>query len=207
MKIAIAGYARHRQAGDVAFEGVRQVRAAGTEPGSTVEMRFAAATVACQAGGARRSGTSCMRCKRFQRLVENDSAIAVQCRWSHADPVSAIMKLTTALVTVPSTTRVRLAKGLLREGSHRHLLVVDHYRLSGILARRDVAARATRGETIAHRFTPSPWVIDADATLGQAAALMKQREVGCLPVVRGGYLQGLLTDDILVELGVLPTRP
>jgi len=206
VKIAIGGYARRRLTDDIAFAGVREIRAVGTqsESNAPAEVRFEAATVTCQAGGARKSGSRCMRCKRFERLVERSGELSVQCRWTHEDRVGAIMSLVPALVTAPSTTRVRRARVLLGEGGPSHLLVVDRYRLSGVLARTDLVGRATRGETIAHRFTPSPWVIDADATLGQAAALMRQRQISSLPVVSGGYVQGLVTEATLFELGAVP---
>ena len=43
-----------------------------------------------------------------------------------------------------------------------------------------------------------PIVIDPDASVEEAALVMAERKIGCLPVVEGGRLVGMLTEtDVL----------
>jgi CBS domain-containing protein len=49
-------------------------------------------------------------------------------------------------------------------------------------------------------MTPEVAVIDADSTLYEAAAKMKARDIGPLPVCKDGHLVGMITDrDITVR--------
>ncbi len=66
-----------------------------------------------------------------------------------------------------------------------------------LLLRRDGGAR---GRTVKDVMVEQVVTIDSSATLAEAAQLMRDANVGVLPVVEGGRLRGLLTDrDIVVR--------
>lgn len=66
-----------------------------------------------------------------------------------------------------------------------------------LLLRRNGGAR---GRTVGDVMVEQVMTIDSSATLAEAAQLMRDANVGVLPVVEGGHLRGLLTDrDIVVR--------
>ena len=103
-----------------------------------------------------------------------------------------------------------------RRTQYRHLPIVDGETLVGILSERDVQrvapsmlTRITQEEyndifqntPIKRVMTPNPLVITPTTPLRDAAALMNGNKVGCLPVVEGGRLVGILTViDVLAVL-------
>ena len=210
MNIFVGGYAKMKRDDDIRFESIREVVARPkpattqllTVDNSSVRARFAGSSVQCQGGGERKSGDSCMGCRRFVRLVPRKDKVAVQCRWTNKDRVEDVMTLANVLITVPSTTRVRRAKAVMRQTGLSHLLVVDRYQLTGVLSRGDIAPKAVRGESISLRVTRSPWIIGADDTVGEARAVMAARDIGCLPVVREGRVRGVITRADLNRLGM-----
>lgn len=90
-----------------------------------------------------------------------------------------------------------------RRGIH-HLVVMDRGRVVGIISERDlggrrgVALRANR--TVAEAMAPHVVSAKPTTTLRQAANLLRGRGVGCLPVVDGGKLRGILTVSDVLEL-------
>ncbi len=115
----------------------------------------------------------------------------------------------TQLIT--ATPEMSLAEGqrLMRDNNIRHVPVVSGKRLVGMLTDRDVreaspspATTLTRGE-IAYRMETTPiqtcmtkdvvW-IGPDIEMVDAARLLLQRKIGCLPVVDKNTLVGVVTD-------------
>lgn len=103
-----------------------------------------------------------------------------------------------------------------RRTQFRHLPIVDGETLVGILSERDVQrvapsmlARITQEEyndifqntPIKRVMTPDPLTVTPATPLREAAGLMNGNKVGCLPVVEGGRLVGILT--VIDVLGVL----
>jgi acetoin utilization protein AcuB len=104
---------------------------------------------------------------------------------------------------------------LLREKKIRHLPVVDKKgKLIGVLARTDLLhaspSRATTLSVFEMNFllanlhvqevmsTP-PVTVSEDAPLEEAARVMVQEKIGCLPVMRDGELVGLITETDIFE--------
>jgi CBS domain-containing protein len=124
--------------------------------------------------------------------------------------------MTRKVRTVRPNEPVAEAKAAMESGGFRHLVVVDDDgAIEGVLSHRDLffgplawsigqglaayekLLHATRVKDVMHRDVVT---IDASAKLTEAAALMRERRIGCLPVVEGDRLAGLLTEGDLVAL-------
>jgi CBS domain-containing protein len=113
--------------------------------------------------------------------------------------------------TLDRNEKLRLADDLMRMERIRHLPVLDEDgTLVGIVSQRDLFRGALArsmgyGEHAQQRLmeqlqvkevmTNEPVCIGPDATLREAAALMLERRVGCLPVVERGRLVGILSES------------
>jgi acetoin utilization protein AcuB len=132
--------------------------------------------------------------------------------WIVAEPVRRWMR--TPVTTIGAGTTVREAAALMRTGALHHLPVVDaRGRLVGIVTDRDLrqvvfdAAVAARLPASAARLGDLPvrdvmtWgvvTVTPATDLRAAAALMRERRLGALPVVEGGRVVGMLTEHDLV---------
>jgi acetoin utilization protein AcuB len=118
------------------------------------------------------------------------------------------------LVTIQANESVERAQTLMATYGIRHLPVLDGTRLVGVISDRDLRAvmiplrsraRARRpilalpaAVRVAEAMTPDPVVIPRSADIEQAARLMVERKIGCLPVVERGRLAGIVTEaDVL----------
>jgi acetoin utilization protein AcuB len=109
------------------------------------------------------------------------------------------------VVLSPQTTGAE-ALGLCTERRIRHLPVLEEGRLVGIVSDRDLRSaapalgdpeRASALEKIRIADVMSPDVITAhpDDPVEEAANKMRERKIGCLPVVEGGELVGIITSS------------
>ncbi len=118
--------------------------------------------------------------------------------------------MTSEVETVqPSSTLAELLD-LLQERNIRHVPVVDDEgELVGLVTQRDLLRRslaargdlplAVREEVVSHRtvdefMTAGVMTVDPDAPLGEAAELILDNKLGCLPVVEGPHLVGIITE-------------
>ncbi len=134
--------------------------------------------------------------------------------------------MASSLTTLPRESSLLDAAITMRRSSVRHLPVVDGERLVGIITERDVQRCApsllspiTQEEYNAtFENTPiervmfrSPVTVTPDTTVRDAVMLMLDRKVGCLPVVEGERLVGILTRSDLLNLLMsslpAPTEP
>ncbi len=122
------------------------------------------------------------------------------------------------VITIGPQATLREAHQLMWERGIRHLPVVDEGRLVGILTDRDIRLATSV-------LKPNPLSCDAKVyevmkrpvltadpldPVEDAARLMREEKVGCLPVVEGRELVGIITGiDLLDALIVLTgaTRP
>jgi acetoin utilization protein AcuB len=123
--------------------------------------------------------------------------------------------MTREVIKVTPDTKVTHMSGIMRDRHVRHLPVVDeHDHLVGLVSQRDLQRVApspistlsagevnyllnkVTAEKIMHRevVTCSP-----DTPVEQAACIMRDRSVGCLPVVAEGRLLGILTGVDLID--------
>lgn len=110
----------------------------------------------------------------------------------------------------PDVPAVR-AWDVMQKGRLRHLVVVHGRRIVGVLSATDLGSetQGRRSErTVGELMTPDPELIDANATLRQAANKLRGNVVGCLPVLRDGRVIGVVTaTEILEALARGLTRP
>jgi acetoin utilization protein AcuB len=101
-----------------------------------------------------------------------------------------------------------------RKGIH-HLVVIADSRVMGVLSDRDVGGRSggsirTRSR-VSDLMSTSVVTVEPDTTIRKTANLMRGRTIGCVPVVDGTRLVGIVTVSDLLELlgrGVArPSRP
>lgn len=122
--------------------------------------------------------------------------------------------MVTDLVTVGPGDTAREAYKLMRDGRFRHLPVLEAGRLVGILSDRDLRpvllspglAHARVSELMSEDLT----TVAPDAPVEDAASLLVVKKIGCLPVLEGDRLVGIVTETdllaVLVELLGLLTQ-
>ena len=119
------------------------------------------------------------------------------------------------LVTVDKQASLRRARRILDQHRIRHLLVVDGKRLVGIVTDRDLRQAAPSSKsplTISERqeFMDELKVLEvmsrklitasSTTTIREAAKVMVSEKIGCLPVVDGNQLVGIVTQSDLLEM-------
>ena len=119
------------------------------------------------------------------------------------------------LITVDKQASLRRARRILDQHRIRHLLVVDDKRLVGIVTDRDLRQAAPSSKsplTISERqeFMDELKVLEVmsrklitaspTTTIREAARVMVREKIGCLPVVDGNQLVGIVTQADLLEM-------
>lgn len=119
----------------------------------------------------------------------------------------------TQLVTISASDRLSTVEDIMTLGHVRHMPVVQAGQLVGVVSERDLL-RASLSVLSEHRveerrafmhmveieriMSTPPIVVDPEATIEEAALVMAEKKIGCLPVVDGDRLLGLITEtDIL----------
>jgi CBS domain-containing protein len=121
--------------------------------------------------------------------------------------------MSVAPVVVASDRTLAEAHRLMRERSIRHLPVVDHGRLVGVVSQRDLYLLETlKGvdpgtELVREAMAPEPYAVAPDAPLDEVAAEMAERKYGSAVVVDRGAVIGLFTTvDALRALAAVVGR-
>ena len=123
--------------------------------------------------------------------------------------------MSTDLQTVERNDPLTVPDTLMKERSIRHVLVLsEDGELCGILTQRDLFRGAllralgygTRAEDhmlrsvlVKEVMTEEPLSASPDTPLRDAATIMLEHKVGCLPVVEGDKLVGILTEGDFVK--------
>jgi acetoin utilization protein AcuB len=109
-------------------------------------------------------------------------------------------------VLVDARASAELAASIATMHGVHHLLVVDEAELVGVVCRCDLE-NAEPGDAVSSLMCSPATVIGEDDELEQAARVMIECGVGCLPVVgRTKTLAGVVTRRDLRSAGVLPGR-
>jgi CBS domain-containing membrane protein len=125
--------------------------------------------------------------------------------------------MTSDVTTLKRNEKLTLADDLMQLGRIRHLPVLDDdgKELVGIVSQRDLfrgaLARALGyGQHASRKILDTLLVKDVMTTdvittgpqtsLGEAAKVMMERKIGCLPVVQDGRLVGIITEGDFVAL-------
>jgi CBS domain-containing protein len=132
-------------------------------------------------------------------------------------PVSEVMQR--EVVTLRAEDRLDLADDIMRLGRVRHMPVLDGERLVGVVSNRDLLAasltkvldfepthRRAFMRAVEVREVMSKEVVSVapETPVGDAARIMIERQIGCLPVVKQeGMLLGLLTETDLLRAAYL----
>jgi CBS domain-containing protein len=123
--------------------------------------------------------------------------------------------MTTRVATVARNDSLGVADDIMEARKIRHLPVVEEGRLVGMLTQRDVFHAGLSnavgfGEKARKEFLKTVLVkeamadevftIEPNAGIQEAARKMLEAKVGCLPVVDGGKLVGILTETDLLRV-------
>lgn len=116
--------------------------------------------------------------------------------------------MTTRVATVSMDDRLNVIKEIFEQAHFRHLLVLEEDTLVGVISDRDLLralspyldtdAEMTRDTDTLNRrahqiMSRQPITIAPDRPLQEAARLMLERHVSCLPVLEDGALVGILS--------------
>lgn len=116
--------------------------------------------------------------------------------------------MSTRVVTIEMDDRLTVAKEIFDQANFHHLLVVDEYKLEGMLSERDLLRAISPNlgsssetikdlETLQKRvhqvMTRNPLTIAPHINLDAATRLLLDNNIGCLPVLENGNLVGIVT--------------
>ena len=122
------------------------------------------------------------------------------------------------VTVIPVGTTIGEADQILLSRGFRHLPVVDQGRLVGVLTDRDIRFATSSlcqtprsgGDPVALAMSSPPFTADPLDPVEDAARIMREHKIGCLPVLDGADLVGILTGmDLLDALMILTgvTKP
>lgn len=128
-------------------------------------------------------------------------------------PVRAVMQK--SVVTISASDRLSTVEDIMTLGRVRHMPVVHAGKLVGVVSERDLL-RASLSNLSGHRhderraflhvveiarvMSTPPIVVSPDATVNEAAHIMAEQKIGCLPVVDGDELVGMITETDILQL-------
>jgi CBS domain-containing protein len=122
--------------------------------------------------------------------------------------------MSTGVEVVGRNDDLEKVQGLMATKTLRHVPVVENGALVALVSQRDLfkammSSAVGYGEKAQHAYLRSVLVkeimnypvvtVAPDTALGEAAALMVQKGVGCLPVVDGSTLVGVVTKTDLLR--------
>jgi len=126
--------------------------------------------------------------------------------------------MTKTVKTVDRNDSLATADDVMRLGRIRHIVVLDEEgALAGVLSQRDLflggllkalgygthaKANALKMLVVKEAMVSDVVTTTPDTPLPRAAATMLARQIGCLPVVEGGKLVGIITEsDFVAQFG------
>ncbi|WP_027718117.1 CBS and ACT domain-containing protein [Desulfovirgula thermocuniculi] len=122
--------------------------------------------------------------------------------------------MTTSPITIGPGVPILDALEVMRKNKIRHLPVVDRGRLVGIVTERDLLTVSPSPATTLSIFElnyllskmevkevmkTNPITVAPDCTIEKAALLMREHRIGCLPVMEGDNLVGIITQNDILD--------
>jgi acetoin utilization protein AcuB len=107
-------------------------------------------------------------------------------------------RMTTRVEVVAPDEPVEAVREVLRRRRIRHMPVVAAGRLIGIVSDRDVHAAVPADTLVEAVMTPSPATTTPGTPVEVAAAVLRLRKIGALPVVEGETLVGIVSESDLL---------
>ena len=112
--------------------------------------------------------------------------------------------MTTQVATIGRGDPSEAAFNVMRTQHIRHLVVMDGPEVIGILSDTDLGGdqwdEVRAGRSISQLLTPGPVTIGPDTSTEEAAGLMREHAIRCLPVMDAGKLVGIVTATALADL-------
>lgn len=137
-----------------------------------------------------------------------------------ADRVRDIME--TKVVTISANDRLSTVDDIMTLGRVRHIPVVSSGKLVGVVSQRDLL-RASLSAFSEHRdderrmflhvveigrvMSTPPVVVTPNATIEEAASVMAEKKIGCLPVLEDDELVGMITETDILRWVARDARP
>ena len=125
--------------------------------------------------------------------------------------------MNTELYTLTEDNSVQEARALMAQHHIRHIpIVAEGKKLLGLVSQRDVLAAANSNLVVSPEdaeaqeafvsvssiMSVSVNTIEASSSLRGAALHLQQQKIGCLPVVEGETLIGIITDSDFVAVAI-----
>ena len=111
------------------------------------------------------------------------------------------------VVGVSPATTLQDAYRTMREKGFRHLVVLDGERLAGVVTDRDLRLATSAlapvpfpaDSAVSGIMCREPLTANAEDAVEDAARVMRERKIGCLPVVDDGRVIGIITGIDLLD--------
>lgn len=125
--------------------------------------------------------------------------------------VQQIMTPRQDLITLAPSDSIGDARTVMARNGIRHIPVIgDGGSLLGMVSQRDVLAAAGRGPSagpgearrLAEVMSSPVYSVDPEAGVRQTALRLQDLKVGCLAVMRGETLEGIVTDSDFVGVAI-----
>jgi len=123
--------------------------------------------------------------------------------------------MTSEVTILGRNDSLQLARDIITLGRIRHFPVVDDGKVVGVVSQRDLyraslgsvmkygekAQRAfLEGIAVKEVMSDPPITIAPHASVQEAARLMMEKKIGCLPVLEGSKLVGIVTESDMLKL-------
>jgi acetoin utilization protein AcuB len=110
-------------------------------------------------------------------------------------------------VSISGNTTLQDAYATMRQKGIRHLPVLDGDRLVGVVTDRDLRLATSAlapspfppGSLVSAVMSRTPMTADASDAVEDAARIMRERKIGCLPILDDGRLIGIITGLDLLD--------
>ena len=114
--------------------------------------------------------------------------------------------MTQKVETASPEESVGAAFARMRDARIRHLVVLRGRKVVGVVSDRDLGLEGS--QSVGEVMTPHVISATPDMTVRKAANLLRGRTIGCLPVLEGGRVLGIVTTtDLLEKIGRGEERP